>query len=310
MSIVTNAKQQRIQDIFELLEKGELFTDKELADRFNVSTKTIQRDIKTLQESYPIATNEYKQYYFLDGFSVANSDLDIDEQLFLDVVLESVKDSNGSFEKLSNSIKKKFIAPEWKNSYYIQSQCIEKTDIKSHKEQQIVDAIEDKKQLNILYANKEVVIEPYKIANFDGIWYVFATDTQTNKMKTFMLVKIKKIKTTNITFNPIKDIDKILDGVHSAWFEDGSSFDVVVKVYPQIAEYFRLRKYISSQSIVKENTDGSLEIKFTISHDEDLDNLVKSWLPHIEVVSPKRFRKRIADELRLYLKNIEKSMER
>ena len=82
------------------------------------------------------------------------------------------------------------------------------------------------------------------------------------------------------------------------------NFEVTVKVGPKIAEFFRLRKHLSSQEILEEFEDGSLLISFDVSTDEDVDNLIKSWLPDIEVVTPQRFRNRIAKELEMYLSTL------
>ncbi|MFW2525413.1 hypothetical protein ACN5O8_06770 [Aliarcobacter butzleri] len=40
-------------------------------------------------------------------------------------------------------------------------------------------------------------------------------------------------------------------------------------------------------------------------HDEDIDNIIKSWLPHIEIIEPLRFRDKLKNELKEYLTNIE-----
>ena len=84
-----------------------------------------------------------------------------------------------------------------------------------------------------------------------------------------------------------------LYNTHSAWFDDGQSFKVVVKVDKQIAIYFKQKKFLQSQHIEEELEDGSLIVSFEVSHDEDCDNIIKSWLPHIEVLEPIRFRNKI-----------------
>jgi len=66
----------------------------------------------------------------------------------------------------------------------------------------------------------------------------------------------------------------------------------------------KLKKHLSSQKILKENSDDSLIVSFSVSSDEDVDNLIKSWLPHIEVMKPERFRKKLISELELYVKEL------
>jgi len=45
-------------------------------------------------------------------------------------------------------------------------------------------------------------------------------------------------------------------------------------------------------------------VSFQVSHDEDVDNLIKAWLPHIEVLKPERFRKRLVGELEAYVREL------
>lgn len=62
---------------------------------------------------------------------------------------------------------------------------------------------------------------------------------------------------------------------------------------------------MQSQKILEELDNGDLKISFEVSHDEDIDNIIKSWLPDIEVCEPKKYRDQIISELREYLDRIE-----
>jgi predicted DNA-binding transcriptional regulator YafY len=148
-------------------------------------------------------------------------------------------------------------------------------------------------------------LAPYKIVNFDGIWYLYAQDRRDYRIRTWLLSDIRNVKKLD-KYHDVshESVEKALDNTHTAWFEDGGNFEVTVKIYPEISEYFRLRKHLSSQEILKEFDDGSLLVSFDISTDEDVDNLIKSWLPHIEVISPEKFKNRIIDELQNYIEKI------
>ena len=56
--------------------------------------------------------------------------------------------------------------------------------------------------------------------------------------------------------------------------------------------------------VEKENDDGSLIVTLAVSSDEDIDNLIKAWLPHIEVIKPERFKKRLILELEEYVNRV------
>ena len=77
-------------------------------------------------------------------------------------------------------------------------------------------------------------------------------------------------------------------------------------MHEDVAEYFKQKDFLESQEIVKENEDGSLEVSFEVSHDEDIDNIIKAWIPHVEVLEPKRFREKMLGELREYVKRLER----
>ena len=98
-----------------------------------------------------------------------------------------------------------------------------------------------------------------------------------------------------------------MDKTHSAFYDDGNCFEVLIKVDKEVARFFKAREFLQSQRIVKELKDGSLEVSFEISHDEDVDNVIKSWLPHVEILEPKRFRDKLTAELENYIKRVKQA---
>ena len=96
----------------------------------------------------------------------------------------------------------------------------------------------------------------------------------------------------------------MLDKAHSPYYQDGNSFNIKVKVYSEIAHFFEQKEFLQSQEIEEKLEDGSLIINFEISHDEDIDNIIKSWLPHIEIIEPIRFKEKLKNELKEYLLKI------
>ena len=68
----------------------------------------------------------------------------------------------------------------------------------------------------------------------------------------------------------------MLDNVHTARFEDANRFKMTILVKSTIVYYFKLKKHLPSQEIVKESRDAELIISFEVSNDEDVDNLIKA----------------------------------
>ena len=295
----------RLMSILTFLSEGRLLDTKELANEFNVSIRTIQKDIYQRLMSFPIEKNNEGKFKFIDGFSLNKSILSPHEMILISLSLSQFSHVN-NLNQISDTILKKLLYPKFINPYYIKQTELESLNINSHIIKLLEKAIKEQYTTKISFENKEVEVDPYKIANFDGFWYLFAKELQSNKIKTFMISKIHNVSTKNTNYKiSHTQIDQTLEHTHSAWFEDGMGYKVVIKVYPEIAYYFKQRNFLQSQKIIQEFEDGTLHISFEITHDEDIDNIIKSWLPHIEVIEPKYFKQKILQELQQYIEKQE-----
>ena len=50
--------------------------------------------------------------------------------------------------------------------------------------------------------------------------------------------------------------------------------------------------------------DGDLIISYQINSDMEIIPLIKTWIPHIKIISPNKLKKRIEDEIKKYLNDI------
>ena len=295
----------RLVGILTKLSNGEMPTSKELAEEFGVGVRTIQKDINERLSYFPIVKTSDHRYTFAYGYSLKQTDLTDEEMIFLHLALSQFEDVD-DIDKIKDKIFKKIIHKKLYNPYYIKQEDLEDIDVDSPFISQLESLIENKEIAKIDFTHETKELELYKIAAFEGLWYLFAKDLQDGKIKTFRLTDIKKVQPLRKYHNTSDDfIERVLENVHSAFFEDGNTFEVVVKVYPEIAHYFLHRDFLESQQIEEKLDDGTLIVSFTVSHDEDIDNIIKSWLPHIEILEPKRFREKLHKELKEYLKKVE-----
>jgi predicted DNA-binding transcriptional regulator YafY len=295
----------RLVGILTKLSNNEMPTSKELADEYNVSVRTIQKDIKEKLYYYPIVKDAQHRYRFEYGYSLKRTTLTNDEMIFLNLALTQFEDVD-DIDKVKDSIYKKIINKNFYSPYFIKQNDLEDLDIDSPFISQLEQIIEEKEIVTITFTNQKKDLELYKIAAFDGFWYLLAKDIESQKVKVFRLSDIKHIQKRSCYHHTTdKYIEEVLGRVHSAFFEDGNSFNVEVKVYKEIAIYFKNREFLESQEILQENEDGSLIVRFTVTHDEDIDNIIKSWLPHIEVIKPQRYREKLLNELKTYIQRVE-----
>lgn len=288
--------------ILQKLSINELPTRKDLMEEFNVSSKTIQRDINERLCYFPIEENSLKQLKFIDGFSLNKTNLKENEMLFIYLSLSQIKDINKNFEKVTYDIFTKLLTPRFNSPYHIKANAFESIDMDSQLLNNIEKAIEQKNKLNLKLKNRILSMEPYKVVSFDGIWYLFGRDLTDEKIKTVFIHEIIDMQIKSEKYKLDKPIDSILENVHSAWFEDGNYMEVKVKVKANIAFNFKLKNILPSQKILEEFDDGTLLIEFGVTTEEDIDNILKSWIPDIEIISPQNYRDNFVKELKAYLK--------
>ena len=154
------------------LYNGAKLTHKELAEEFNVSTKTIQRDFTALVTLYPI----YK-----DGHNwKINDDYEFEEQLSVqdDLTLKLLLQASKSFDKSFQNSSSKLLSRISEN---ISSPIYTKIELenisnKLNEVSLIEEAINQSKQISFSYLKDddyfEMTIDPYKIVNFDSFWYL------------------------------------------------------------------------------------------------------------------------------------------
>lgn len=298
---------ERIVMILGMLHENKRPTLSDLAQEFNVSQRTIQRDIYQRLHNFPIEKTPQGYLQFIDGFRLGYAQLQQHEEfLLLKLALSQFENTQGSFKELSERLLKKMIRTGFHSHYFIKPPEVQALDLSHPNIRLLEEAVERSIVVTFQYKSKSVRAWPYKIVNFDGIWYLFAKDTSDHKTRSFTIAKLKHLAQDSERFARPANIDKTLAGVHTAWFDEGSSFDVEVKIDACIAHFFTLRKQLSSQELLKTYEDGSLHVRFEISHDEDVDNLIKAWIPHIQVLKPTHFRNRITQELKAYVALLEK----
>lgn len=294
----------RLIGILTKLSDNECPTTKVLAQEYGVTVRTIQNDINRLISSFPITKDSEGRFIFEPGYSLRQTSLNSEELIFLTLALDQFTDVD-DVDRVKDRIYKKIVSRQLESPFFIRYEHLEDLEVDSPLIASLENYIRSREIVQIDFTNKSTRLELYKIAAFWGFWYLFAKDLDEGKIKTFKLSKIKKITPLGKYHKTSPEkIKAILDKAHSAFYDDGSSFTVLVKVQKEVAEFFKAREFIQSQKIEEELADGSLHVSFEVSHDEDVDNLIKAWLPHVEILEPKRFRDKLINELEIYLKRM------
>lgn len=290
----------RLTIILARLNDGEALSVKELAQEFNVSTKTLQRDFNERLSAFHIYQDK-RLWKMQEGFSLEKTK-SLREQLVLDIIEKMTESIGGAFSTTSHKLLSK-IKNEDFNPIYTKLN-IEDISDKFEDIQVIEKAIKNKTELECAYENEregvfKTIIQPLKIVNYEGFWYLVAL--RDNSVKKFYLKALSNIKTTDTIFRVDKNIEKLLENSINIWFKsDVEPFEVKLYADKVATKYFK-RRALPTQSLESASQDGTMEFTVTITDEMEIIPLVKYWIPHLRVIEPLWISELIEVDLKVYL---------
>ncbi len=174
----------------------------------------------------------------------------------------------------------------------------------------IINAIRDRNFISFKYVRqkrdrkKYENVEPYKIANYDGLFYLIGKHNDI--IKKFYLKEIQAdLNLINRVFEPDKLVDKVLDDSTNIWFDDDAEFfRVVLKVREELREHFMSRKPINrfQKEIEKSEKDAEFfRLEIQITHKNEILPLVKSFIPLIQIEEPQNLKEELMRDISDFL---------
>lgn len=289
----------RLSIILSKLYQGDKLQPKDLSEEFGVSLRTIQRDFKERLLNFPIFYKD-KYWQMASDFKI-DKHLSIKDTITLDI-LENFSENLGTvFHTQSTNILNKL-----KNRHY--SPIFTKLnmeDISDEFESMIAyeEVILSKNTIKIKYTtevkSQEIKINPIKIVNFEGLWYIVATD-ESSKLKSYYMKNAQLLKVYKSTFIIPKKVEEILDNAISIWFSDNEPFEVIIEIDNHVAKFFKQKPISSTQKILKED-ETKMTISVMATSDFEIIPIVKSWIPFIKVISPERIQTKVKEEASKFL---------
>jgi predicted DNA-binding transcriptional regulator YafY len=234
-----------------------------------------------------------------DGFSFEKS-ASVEETIVLDI-LEKLSDGLGT----QFSSKAKTLLSKIKNSDLNPMYAklpMENISDQLHNISQLEEAIVSKYTITCLYdfstSKKKLELKPLKIANFDGFWYLIALDARNDKLKKYHLKSISNINLLTTQFRTTKKLEVSLDNAINIWFEpEHDPMEVELLLDAHAAKILKRKPIARSQRTLEEYRDGSVEISIMITHEMEILPIVKYWIPHIKIISPKALQERLLADI-------------
>lgn len=306
----TNNRISRLALIFEQLSKGMELSTPAMVESFGVTKKIVQTDFK----EYVLPFFKDKTIYYDYSSKTYKSNSNFLSKTFLNAqelaiiaILKNKSQDKYSDEDLAQKVEFLFerFEDELSNKLY-QKSSVEKIDNFKDEIIQIKNAIETKNIVNCTYNNKKREIYPLSILNLEGFWYLIIYEPEDKRIKTFHLNTIKNIEILYKHYKFDKEIVKTFDNAITAYYKpENKPITVELFIDAIVSRYFLRKPLNSSQRVIKQYDDGSLELEIIITDLMEIVPTIQRYMPHVGVITPDELKIEVKNNLDLYIKRFE-----
>jgi predicted DNA-binding transcriptional regulator YafY len=294
-------KIDRLISIIMILNNKDKVTAKELSEKFEVSTKTIQRDMEIIERAgIPIVSYKGHQggYSIIDGYRVNKSSMTGDEVNLLKKLLIGINKSYENKEATTLINKLEVIKPERESSLndrlVIDFSTWGKSEELTDAINIIDDAIKNRNPIEFDYINASGEktsrkVDPYKIIFKSLAWYVYGFCTLKNEMRVFKVNRMENIKVKNASF--IYN-EKLMDDLFIE--KEIEKIQVTIRIPSKMKEM--IKEGFPEYKLIKEK-DGFIIAIIKIPGGKWIEGMILSFGDCIEVLSPLSLRESIKEKI-------------
>ena len=309
---------ERMQRLHDLLSNEQRVNCQQLGKDFEVSYKTIQRDLDFMRDrlNLPIEYDPTRYSFRYTEKVEAFPLLQVSEGEILALfVAQKVlaqyhgtpfeKTLGSAFQKLTGALKEtvSFDLGEWGSDYSFRVTGASAADLEVFR--LLARAIVQRQEISFSYqslrasAPETRSVHPYHLANIDNAWYLLAYDPQRAQIRTFALPRIQKPALTKKTFDRPRGFsaEKELKGGFGV-FSGSGKYCIKVRFDSFAARLVRERDWHPTQKI-REIKGGGIELEMTLGALEEIERWVLSWGDHAKVLGPKALIESVAKRIRL-----------
>lgn len=286
--------ERAIKILYKLL-NNETFNIKDLVLEFNVSLRTIQRDMHRMQSLLPL--HKKGGTYKLD----LQDNYGKNESLYKNLrKFASISGITHLYPKLEDDFLNDLLNEKINHIFLVNELPFEKRQIGMKRFRDFSLSILSNKKIACDYNKKRRELEPYKLFCKDGVWYLLASEE--NKLKTFTLSKITNLVISDETFKVNTKLVDAIEKNKGNWFSNEEKIKVVLEIQNQAREYF-LRKKVFFDLRELQKSENSFFVECSVTFEDELFNIIKQWIPYIKIIEPKGMQEKLNETLLEYVKN-------
>jgi len=284
-----------------LLNKGAT-TAKELAERFNVSTRTIYRDIDVLSSAgVPVFTNKGNGggISLLESYSLNKAIISERESESLMLALKTLQAAKyPEIDSILDKIGALFKNADTADWVYIDFSPWGSRPNEYNKFIDIKKAILERKIISFDYVNADGgrslrLMEPMRLIFKGQAWYLWGYCRTREDFRTFRISRMKNVVITGNSFERKKPED--YDKRESVEEKTKKLVNLRLKFYREVLH--RLYDDFDDGLIVR-NADGTCNVTITFPEDEWVYGYIMSFGCYVEVLEPDHIKEIISDRMR------------
>lgn len=315
---------ERLYHIHRSISMGNYPAVKRLAERFEVSRRTIERDLEFLRDrmNAPLQYNSQRRgYEYTDDFELPPFNFSEEEvvatilaarllrqyselplqthaELMTDKLVHLANVTPPEFEQVG-----RYISFDLASLRGNEGQVREALEVS-------LKAIQHRVNIHLEYFGayrgqaSDRKVSPYHVRNKDGAWYLIGYCHMRKDIRTFALDRIIRIGLVNESFTYPEDfsVEKYL--ADSWGIEKGKPGRMVIRFSKEEAPWVDNRVWHPSQKKTWEE-DGSLILEFTVGSYNEVLRWVLQFGSSAEIIEPESFREMATMEIGKMLENYE-----
>lgn len=289
----------RLSQVLTKLNLGDSLDPQSLADEFGVNLRTIQRDLNVRLASLSLVKSGGR-YRMAEGHLGKLTIKDIEK-------FASLSGVSGLFPKLTAHFLRGVFDSDRASAWLVKGHHYE--DLRDHADlfAELEQAIIDRRHVQFTYtkasgrSNFHNQVEPYKLINHKGIWYLAAWDY--DRLKSFSVTKLEALRSEQTTFLPRPEVQKDVSSSDSIWWGEKRQ-RMLLQVSAKVASYFKRRQLLPNQVIEQELNMGDLLVSTTVVKADEVLPIIRYWIPHIRISEPQEFQRQLENGLAGYLDRI------
>ncbi|MBW7475463.1 YafY family transcriptional regulator [Paenibacillus oenotherae] len=278
-----------------------------LARKFEVSNRTIQRDMEAIDRAgIPIVAYPglHGGFEIMEGYRLSHQVLTKDELIAVMTGLRGLQsftneqDMIGILEKIRALLKKNDLhySDSILEQWMIDLSPWSGNEAEKGKMELLRQAIRNKSVITFRYTNSQgveshPVAEPASLIHKNSRWYLYAFCRTSGKAKLYRLSRIREIAVTPEIFE--QGIEPYrASTVYADWIRNTPAAHLTLRFQPRA----RVRVEDSMQDgIIQYEADGTMLVKIVYPEDEWLYGMILSYGDAVEVIEPESIRAIIRD---------------